>query len=130
MSETLHYPWIPSLRSPESVWPMETSVPDKKEIDKERRKVEIVCPFAVARLIFDPKIYSKWKRVIRVTSYVRRFIQNCRNKFAQSKGNQQPETGPLTSQELETAEDYWLKQMQSSITTRLPKGDFKIPFSV
>ena len=113
------------LRSPESLWPMETSVPDKKEIDKERRKVEIVCPVAVARPIFDPKIFSKWKRVIRVTSYVRRFIQNCRNKCAQSQGNQQPETGPLTGPELETAEDYWLKQMQSSITTRLPKGDFK-----
>ena len=42
------------LRSPESIWPMEASVPDKKDIDKER-KVEIVCPVAFARPISDPK---------------------------------------------------------------------------
>ena len=52
------------FRSPESHWPMETSVPDKKEVDKERWKIEIVCPVAITRSIIDPKIFSKWKRVI------------------------------------------------------------------
>ena len=113
------------LQLPEDQWPMETSVPDKKEVDKERRKVEIVCPLTIAKPIFDPKRYSKWKQVIRVTSYVLRFIQNCRRKCDRKERNQQAETGPLTNQELETAEEYWLKQMQSNLITRLHKGDFK-----
>ena len=113
------------LQLPEYQWPMETSAPDKKEVDKERRKVEIVCPLTIAKPIFDPKRYSKWKRVIRVTSYVLRFIQNCRRKCDRKERNQQAETGPLTNQELETAEEYWLKQMQLNLITRLHKGDFK-----
>ena len=48
------------LQLPEDQWPMETSAPDKKEVDKERRRVEIVCPLTIAKPIFDPKRYSKW----------------------------------------------------------------------
>jgi hypothetical protein len=31
----------------------------------------------------------------------------------------------LTHQELENVEEYWLKQMQSNLLKRLPRGDFK-----
>ena len=43
------------LQLPEDQWPMETSAPDKKEVDKERRKVEIVCPLTIVKPIFDLK---------------------------------------------------------------------------
>jgi transposase InsO family protein len=104
---------------------METGIPDRKEIDKERRQVKIVCPVAVSKPLFDCKRLSKWKRVIRITSYIKRFIQNCRIKCGRNERNQQPEVGPLSNQELENAEEYWLKQMQSNLLKRLPRGDFK-----
>jgi hypothetical protein len=105
---------------------METDIPDRKEIDKECRQVKIVYPIAVSKPLFDCKRFSKWKRVIRITSYIKRFIQNCRTKCGRNEGNQQPEVGPLlTNQELEYAEEYWLKQMQLNLLKRLPRGDFK-----
>ena len=39
--------------------------------------------------------------------------------------NTQPELGPLTSEELQAAEEYWLKQVQSSLFQRMKKGEFK-----
>jgi transposase InsO family protein len=113
------------IQLPEEQWPMETGIPDRKEIDKERRQVKIVCPVAVSKPLFDCKRFSKWKRVIRITSYIKRFIQNCQIKCGRNERNQQPEVGPLTNQELENAEEYWLKQMQSNLLKRLPRGDFK-----
>jgi hypothetical protein len=113
------------IQLPEEQWPMETGIADRKEIDKEKRQVKIVCSVAVSKPLFDCKRFSKWKRVIRITSYIKRFIQNCRNKCGRNERNQQQEVGPLTSQELENAEEYWLKQMQSNILKRLPRGDFE-----
>ena len=113
------------LRLPEEQWPAVTGLPDKKEVERERRQVQIACPIAVGSPVLDVKRISTWKRVIRVTSYVRRFVQNLRIKCARSEEIRQPERGPLTQQELESAEEYWMKHMQSSILTRLKKGDFK-----
>ncbi len=113
------------LRLPEEQWPAVTGLPDKKEVERERRQVQIACPIAVGSPVLDVKRISTWKRVIRVTSYVKRFVQNLRIKCARSEENPQPERGPLTHQGLESAEEYWMKHMQSSILTRLKKGDFK-----
>lgn len=50
--------------------------------------------------------YSKYSKLLRVTAYVLRFIDNCRNKTKL--------TNVLTSAELERAERRWLKSCQEN----------------
>ena len=92
---------------------MEMGIPDAQEVNKERKKVTVTCPVTVAHPIFDCQRYAKWKRIVRVTAYIQRFGRNLRAK--RNDENTQPELGPLTGEELQTAEEYWLKQAQSSL---------------
>jgi hypothetical protein len=105
------------LTLPEEQWPMEMGIPDAQEVNKERRKVTVACPVTVAHPILDCQRYAKWKRIVRVTAYIQRFGRNDENT--------QPELGPLTGEELQAAEEYWLEQAQSSLFQRMKKGDFK-----
>jgi hypothetical protein len=111
------------LTLPEEQWPMEMGIPDAQEVNKERRKVTVTCPVTVAHPIFDCQRYAKWKRIVRVTAYIQRFGRNLHAK--RNDENTQPELGPLTGEELQAAEEYWLKQAQSSLFQRMKKGDFK-----
>ena len=95
-----------------------------KEVNKERRKVNIACPVSVTQPIFDWQKYPTWKRILRVTANVNRFVRNLGIKHGRRK-DIQPEMGPLNEEELQVAEEYWLKQAQSGLFQRLKKGDFK-----
>ena len=82
------------LMLPEEQWPMETGMPNQREVNDERRKVTITCPVTVTQPMFDCQRYSKWKRVVRITASVQRFCRNVRVKH--EGGDKEPELGPLT----------------------------------
>ena len=50
--------------------------------------------------------YASCQKLLRITAIVRRFIGNCKKKEKQK--------GPLTTEETQAAEKYWLHQAQGS----------------
>ena len=52
--------------------------------------------------------FSSYRKLLNVTAYVVRFIQNCRNKS-------NPVIGDLSAEEVNCAENLWVKQMQSTV---------------
>eukprot|EP00795_Rhopilema_esculentum_P008158 gene8158-14086_t len=56
--------------------------------------------------IIDCNRFSSYTKLLRVTDYVLRFVKNCRNSVK--------ETEELSAQELEEAEQCWVKDMQST----------------
>ena len=111
------------LTLPEEQWINRNGYTGAQEINKEKRKVTVTCPVTVAHPIFDCQHYAKWKRIVRITAYIQRFCRNLRANH--NDENTQPELGPLTSEELQAAEKYWLKQVQSTLFQRMKKGEFK-----
>ena len=74
------------------------------------------------------KKFSSWRRLLRVTAYVRRFVQNLQalRKMRRMKDNPdvriQLELGPLSTNELEKSEAYWIKEAQTSLHDRVKSG--------
>ncbi|XP_068671014.1 uncharacterized protein [Montipora foliosa] len=101
------------LQTEEALWPVETESPDSIEVNKERRRIQIACPVTVSEPILNCEDFSSWRRLIRVTAYVRRFCQNLRSKLKRVDYNQKRNMGPLNSLDIEDAEEYWLKFAQS-----------------
>ena len=58
------------LQLPEELWPMEHGVPDMAEVNKERRKIQIICALAVHQPVLNRPEFSSWRRLLRVTAYV------------------------------------------------------------
>ena len=113
------------LQLPEELWPMEHGVPDMAEVNKERRKVQIICVVAVRQPVLNCREFSAWRRLLRVTDYVFRFCHNLRLKSRQETNAQEKRVGPLSAEEIQVSEEYWTKQAQSSLYKRMEKGDFK-----
>ena len=113
------------LQLPEDHWPVEHGAPDVTEVNKERRKVQITCAAAVCQPIINCQEFSTWRRLLRVTAYVFRFCRNIRLKSSRESDNNDVHVGPLSSNEIESAEEYWTKQAQTGLFERVVKGDFK-----
>ncbi|XP_070548332.1 uncharacterized protein [Ptychodera flava] len=110
------------LYSPESEWPQDVSCPDQTELDKEERKTQQILVTQESPEILDCTRFSSWMRLIRVTAYVLRFIDNLRDK----QQNRAPmKQGPLSPNELKDAETYWITRAQRSLHERLAAGEFK-----
>lgn len=60
-----------------------------------------------------------------MTAYVLRFCRNLRLKSSRENDNNDVHVGPLSSNEIESAEEYWTKQAQAGLSERVAKGDFK-----
>jgi hypothetical protein len=77
------------------------------------------------------KKFSSWRRLLRVTAYVRRFVQNLQalRKMSRMKDNPdvriQLELGPLSTNELEKSEAYWIKEAQTSLHDRVKSGQLR-----
>ncbi len=108
------------LKFPEEQWPVQTTTPHREE-DMERRRVKVVCEVKNVEQAIDPKKFSSWKKLIRVTALIRRLAMKIRLR----KHDQDGRGGPLTPEELQQAEFYWIKQAQSTLHSRLERGDFK-----
>ena len=94
------------------------------EVDKERCKTQAVFITTEIQDVIDCKKYSNWKKLIRVTAYVLRFVQNIQTKM-QSVVNKWSKQGPLSTQELTEAANYWIIKMQKNLHRRMANGEFK-----
>ena len=88
------------------------------EVKKERRKVTIAHAVTVQQPIIKCEDFSTWKRLLRVIAYVLRFIQSCKKSI-----NDKKRIGPLSSEELAEAEEYWIRRAQLSIHNRIEKRE-------
>ena len=111
------------LRLPQEDWPQDNAQPDEKEVAKEVRK--IVCIVQTAENVIDSKRYSSWRKLIRITAYVFRFIKKLRSKIRNTDEGRQGADNieSLTPQELELAERHWLIDAQKGLRKRIAKGE-------
>ena len=68
----------------------------------------------------DARRFSNWRRLIRVTAFIRRLAQRIKLK----RNREQLPNGPLTPTELYEAETPWIKKAQYDLHKRLAKGEF------
>ena len=114
--------WPGVLYLPESQWPIKSASPSPDE-DMERRQAQILTAVATQKAedVIDPSKFSSWRKLIRVTARIRRLAEKiCLRKHAQGGRN-----GPLTPEELERAEIFWIKEAQRNLHRRKEKGEFK-----
>ena len=71
----------------------------------------------------DPHKFPSWRKLIRVTARISRLAVKIRLK----KYDQHGQVGPLTPEELQQAEIYWINQAQTTLYSRLDRGEFKSP---
>ena len=118
------------LRLPEEEWPQNDPTADLKEVEKERRKAQVIL-LTCSPEVIDCKKFSNWRKLVRTSAYVLRFIWNSRARCQAKKSPEVSEhqiqlsRGPLTPQELEKAENYWVKQSQKTLHDRLKKGELQ-----
>jgi len=120
-AKDLHGRWMNGpafLQQAESEWPTQQCSPDMTEVNKERRKTTLIQAVTVKEPVLKCEDFSTWKRFLRVTAYVKRFISNC-----QKSDPTERQLGPLQPQEITQAEEYWVKSAQSSLHQKLEKGD-------
>ena len=66
------------LRRLEGEWPQDSSYPDIAEVEKEKVKVHVVYEQSKLQQPIDCKRFSSWRKLVRVTAYVLRFVWNLR----------------------------------------------------
>ena len=110
--------WLPGpewLLNPEE-WPRDIVTEPNKETEAEAKQIKEVFAVAVeTRDCFDEVLekHTFW-RAVRISAWVMRFLQNCRNK----KSNRV--RGPLTTSETGRQVKWWIKREQErySVTER------------
>ena len=95
---------------------------DQPEVEEECRKVNNVCAQIKAEHPINCQKFSSWRRLVRVTAYMLRPIWNLRaqrdNKTHPEENHMKPKYGPLSLQELQNAEDHWIKESQKHFSDR------------
>ena len=118
------------LRLSESQWRQDSSNNDQPQVEDDFRKVNNVCAQIEAEHPINCQKFSSWKRLVRVTAYTLRLIWSLRaqhhNKTHPEENHMKPKEGPLSLQELQKAEDHWIKESQKSVSDHLRKGEFKM----
>lgn len=110
------------LYLPESQWPI-TTAPPVPNADMERRQMQILTAVTAPKVsnAIDPRKFSSWRKLIRVTARIRRLAVKIRLR----KYDQHGKEGSLTPEELQQAELYWINQAQTTLYSRLNRGEFK-----
>ena len=105
-------------------WPEQPRLNSTKETDEESK----VTQEAVLRT--QERMFDEWNallerstywRTMKVTAWVLRFIRNCK---ARSKSKKM--SGPLVTEEITAASDYWVKRVQKAEETRLKSPGWKL----
>ena len=108
------------LQLPEEFWPQETMKAVSEE-EMERRQVKAVCEVKKVEQAINPEKFSSWRKLIRVTARIQRLAK----KICSRKHTQEGRNDPLTPEELESAELFWIKAAQNDLHRRKEKGEFK-----
>ena len=119
---------------PEEDWPKAIAVADEAEVSKECRKVQAVLQLqniaVMLQQAIDGKRFSKWRKLIRVTTWMIKFVDNLKANViagrAESQSNAKIQNGCLTPDELQEAELLWTKDVQKEIQGRVLNGEFKM----
>ena len=74
-----------------------------------------------AEEVINMKKFSNWRRLIRVTAYVKRCIPKRRKQELGIFSNERS----LSPQELQASELFWIKEAQKCLADRVAKGEFK-----
>ena len=108
------------LSSPDK-WPSHPEVCETSEtvVETVKPKFEnqLLAKEEEKNLIVDQLLhkYSSYWKLLRVTAHVKRFVNNCKKTEKQK--------GPLTTEELQVAERFWITQAQA---VRAPKSDVSL----
>ena len=124
------------LYMPEEDWPKAIAVDDEAEVSKECHKVQagfqIQSIAVMLQQAIDCKRFSKFRRLIRVTAWMIRFVDNLKAKViaerAESQSNAEIKNDCLTPNELQLqeAELLWIKDAQKEIQGRILNGDLML----
>ena len=111
--EELWWKGPPSLTQEESSWPTSqviTSMPESQEEMKKTSTVMIadVQDSASVAKVIDIERHGTLRKLLRVTTWVLRFVQNSKPRCAKKKGR-------LTREELINAENEWVKAAQQDL---------------
>ena len=100
------------LKLPEEQWPVQTTTPHREE-DMERRQVNAVrsVPYADVGKVIDVQNFSSWRRLIRVTAWIKRLAEKIRLRRNALSGRE----GPLVPEELEKAEMPWIRSAREDL---------------
>ena len=80
--------------------------------------MNVICKVKKVEAI-DPKTFSNCRKLIRVTAQI------LAAKIPLKKQAREGREGPLTPEELQKAETFWIKQAQKTLHSRFEKGEFK-----
>ena len=110
------------LKLPEEQWPVQTARLHREE-DMERRQVNAVSSVLYADVgkVIDVKKFSSWRRLIRVTAWIKRLAEKIRLRRNTLSGRE----GPLMPEELKKAEMSWIRSAQRDLKSRMKNGEFK-----
>ncbi|XP_011858427.1 PREDICTED: uncharacterized protein LOC105555984 [Vollenhovia emeryi] len=102
-------PWLKNSPASWPILPMPDAVDILQTVSSEARKatVHLVDPTPEGDLFTS---YSSWIRLLRVTAYVRRYVQNLKNKAASLA----IVTTPLTASEIHDAAVFCLRSVQAT----------------
>ena len=103
------------LKQEEEKWPPKLELDNSTEIASERKRVNVMVaaakePKGVSSVI-DIDRFSNLGKLLRVTAYVKRFIENIKLK----KEGKELKTGNMSVEELEKAERLWIIESQLNL---------------
>ena len=98
-------------------------MPRPAEHTMERRHVHAVTAASQVDIgnVIDPKVFTSWRKLIRVIAWLWRLVENIRSRGNKRGGGE----APLTPEELAKAEMLWIRSPQRSPQRRLENGEFK-----
>ena len=104
------------LRLGKNSWPSSFLVEESTDVGSERRKnvpvlVSVEKEWKGVSTVVNVERYSTLIKLLRVTAYVQRFIRNLQC----IRGGRQVNVGPLSVQEIETAEKVWIQDSQKRL---------------
>ena len=117
-SSILWWEGPPWLKGGKENWPKGLTLEDTEEVQKERKKVNVMITITKEKngvsQIIDIDTFSTLKRLVNVTAWIRRFIENVKAKREKRELNLEG----LSAEELSYAERLWIKSAQETL-----KGD-------
>ena len=106
------------LRIPTKDWPKQPEC-RKSEIDVEKKELIHVTVATVLEPLIDLEKYNSWRRLVRVTAYVNKFINRLRHRLRKDDSFLQEEEGYYptpTQEEVKQAETFWIRHAQREFT--------------